>query len=860
MFRLFSSDTAYQHLLPASTIFVLSSVLPHSEQSLETTEQDGILDASEYFADPEVIRSCRAKALIETPEFKIRDDSNQMGKTRGGALRSEVCFEPPIRLQSVESISGADHTRIIPNHHQEDTTDSAYERRHRKGDALEKRVRKMEKEQLITQRQRVRDQIEYLKKAPLQELAAVLDRREQQSGSDGQSLRGAEASIGLGKQNLSAEATARHQKLEAFRIVLIRETTDVLARYDELLTEAPLTAAIDSTDKRQGKGLNAEAQGASKASLLSRSSQAGGSSSSNRSSTSEGGPRVPRLKARVGGGDKSKHDPQPTTPSPSVKAGSPGTSEVKADNSHANIHARTSGGRFAKKSQIGDMVNEAPRGKKRLEDAASPPGVSDSPSFHKPRAPRPSELARKAAREAERARAASLRGDDASPGSPSTSRVSATVGNQSSPFQASSPPYSAAAAEYEHRRRSNRTGLSLSELEAEESASPKRQKLMVRLPRRSGSDLLKRPDGENSTESPPRNRDQGNKATPQHQQQQQQQPRRSSPMNDPTRQKFSAPGELSMEQAQQMMMERMMQMSKAGGGPSLPLNTTLGNVNGLQHQASSSSIAPSKGSQVDGATSSTAKQASPPPPPPPPPSKMIAGDVEMSVEAAPTESDAPNPIKKEEKDECKMDFQMASQSEDDQEAKMEPLSSGPDQGTPLTGATGSSPAPEAGPSDTSIEQGGSPSKNRYEPHSSSPSYAYLPGRSAAARERAGANIPLRRASGRVAEQAKGAFGEKVPLRASHREDFDRAMMQARYEWSGTVVEQVAVAVEPSRAAGAGAEGEETDLEDGSGSYEDAIITADSSIVPGEVSTDEGSDEPARSTIKAEPREDASMSG
>ena len=107
-----------------------------------------------------MVMACREKALIETPDFKLREDSSQMGKTRGGAMRSEVSAwsstQPPPDATAHPSTSAA----AAP---QEDTSDAAYERRHRRPDNLEKKQRRMEKERLIKERQRLRDRIEQLK-------------------------------------------------------------------------------------------------------------------------------------------------------------------------------------------------------------------------------------------------------------------------------------------------------------------------------------------------------------------------------------------------------------------------------------------------------------------------------------------------------------------------------------------------------------------------------------------------------------------------------------------------------------------------------------------------------------------------
>jgi hypothetical protein len=74
--------------------------------------------------------------------------------------------------------------------------------------------------------------------------------------------------------------------------------------------------------------------------------------------------------------------------------------------------------------------------------------------------------------------------------------------------------------------------------------------------------------------------------------------------------------------------------------------------------------------------------------------------------------------------------------------------------------------------------------NKYDSYSVAPAAAYMPGRSAAARERAAANIPSRRSSGRVKELAKGAFGERVPARALVREDFGKSMLELYQTWGG----------------------------------------------------------------------------
>lgn len=74
-------------MLPATaTIFLTTNesvdTVPYENPLLD---QDGALS---LFADPEMAKACRERQLIETPEFRARDDTELMGKTR--SIRSQV--------------------------------------------------------------------------------------------------------------------------------------------------------------------------------------------------------------------------------------------------------------------------------------------------------------------------------------------------------------------------------------------------------------------------------------------------------------------------------------------------------------------------------------------------------------------------------------------------------------------------------------------------------------------------------------------------------------------------------------------------------------------------------------------------
>ena len=214
-------------------------------------------------------------------------------------------------------------------------------------------------------------------------LMPIMSARESQlpsSSTTASSLRGAEAAIGLGKQHMSAEATNNLNKIEKLRKELIAETTETLARYDAVLSVAvPVVEA--PTPTAAGAGVSSSSGSSSR----SKTTKAGSPSTSTSAAT--------KRRASSSGGASTPPPRKPRTYSSS--AASPSLlSEpeimVTAENEHRNIHARTSGGRFAPRSAVIDP--------------------NDPEAGYKPaRKPRPSEIAKRAQKEAERqARAAGL--------------------------------------------------------------------------------------------------------------------------------------------------------------------------------------------------------------------------------------------------------------------------------------------------------------------------------------------------------------------------------------------------------------------------------------------------------------------
>ncbi|KAF7968125.1 hypothetical protein HWV62_20116 [Athelia sp. TMB] len=125
-------------LIPATTKFLLttnSSYIPASSSSSTPFELNSHA-YERYFDRPEVLASFKAQHTIETPEYKSLNDSVVGGR-----------FRP--RLNNEGDIA--------------DTSDAAYEKRHRKYEMAEKRVRLREKEKLKHDQYKLKERIEQLR-------------------------------------------------------------------------------------------------------------------------------------------------------------------------------------------------------------------------------------------------------------------------------------------------------------------------------------------------------------------------------------------------------------------------------------------------------------------------------------------------------------------------------------------------------------------------------------------------------------------------------------------------------------------------------------------------------------------------
>ncbi|EKM61620.1 uncharacterized protein PHACADRAFT_248322 [Phanerochaete carnosa HHB-10118-sp] len=126
-------------LIPPNTRFLLTTNLA----LLPSTSSEGLADIElntqaygRYFDRPEVQQACREQALIQTPEFtQLSDDA-----LVGGRFRPRNSDEELV-----------------------DTSDAAYEKRHRKYETFEKRQRLREKEKLKHEQYKLRERIEQLR-------------------------------------------------------------------------------------------------------------------------------------------------------------------------------------------------------------------------------------------------------------------------------------------------------------------------------------------------------------------------------------------------------------------------------------------------------------------------------------------------------------------------------------------------------------------------------------------------------------------------------------------------------------------------------------------------------------------------
>lgn len=125
-------------LIPADTSFLLTTntALGASDSSSEADLQVNTLGNELYFNRPEVLKAYREQLIIQTPEY-----TNISGiPVVGGRFR--------VRNSEEETV---------------DTSDAAYEKRHRKYETFEKRLRLREKEKLKHEHYKLKERIEQLR-------------------------------------------------------------------------------------------------------------------------------------------------------------------------------------------------------------------------------------------------------------------------------------------------------------------------------------------------------------------------------------------------------------------------------------------------------------------------------------------------------------------------------------------------------------------------------------------------------------------------------------------------------------------------------------------------------------------------
>ena len=128
-----------------------------------------------YFDKPEVIRAYREQQLIQTPEFTLLSEHEAVGGRFRPRSLDDVRASPishyifyfffPLFSRSLFRLLGSLSDAMTYYGKQEgiDTSDAAYEKRHRKYEAFEKRQRLREKEKLKHEHYKLKERIEQLR-------------------------------------------------------------------------------------------------------------------------------------------------------------------------------------------------------------------------------------------------------------------------------------------------------------------------------------------------------------------------------------------------------------------------------------------------------------------------------------------------------------------------------------------------------------------------------------------------------------------------------------------------------------------------------------------------------------------------
>ncbi|KAK7058429.1 hypothetical protein VNI00_002063 [Paramarasmius palmivorus] len=123
-------------LIPENTRFFLTTSLALAPPEAPIPPLLNERANERYFERPQLLKACREQGIIETPHFELINDAD----TVGGRFRPRGSEEGMV-----------------------DTSDAAYERRHKKFEAFEKRVRLREKEKLKHEQYKLRERVEQLR-------------------------------------------------------------------------------------------------------------------------------------------------------------------------------------------------------------------------------------------------------------------------------------------------------------------------------------------------------------------------------------------------------------------------------------------------------------------------------------------------------------------------------------------------------------------------------------------------------------------------------------------------------------------------------------------------------------------------
>jgi len=230
---------------------------------------------------------------------------------------------------------------------------------------VEKKQRRLEKERLVKDRQKLKERIDQLRVADARLLVPILTAREQhqKSAIEGEEVPVAaansagETEAGV-KHNLGTDPTQMMAKLELLRTELLEEAHETLKRYDVLLAPTEALPATSWSGKRKAgdeeatsgmpkpvrsisvSGAFATKKGAAQGANRSASASTGRERKSKKITKSQS-PSSGRKRLSLGSSEP--RDPKPFKPE---------DGPVRAENTYANIHARTSGGRFAPKAAL----------------------------------------------------------------------------------------------------------------------------------------------------------------------------------------------------------------------------------------------------------------------------------------------------------------------------------------------------------------------------------------------------------------------------------------------------------------------------------------------------------------------------